>query len=147
MNITNSYALKWAKDYGIASVQLSVETDLKRIEAIRKSIPVSVIRYGVMPLMITRNAPAGKPCKSGGFLQDRKNERFPVSPREGYCEIMNCVPLILPEKDYPLGNQVSSDFLFTVENSVDNMEKTLEKIRENHGFERFTHGLYIRGVK
>ena len=34
-----------------------------------------------------------------------------------------------------------------VENSVENKEKILKKLSENRSFTRFTHGLYIRGVK
>ena len=149
MNIANAYTLQWAKDYGIVSAQLSPELTVKQIGQLQKSIPVSIIRYGYLPLMITRNAPAGlcDACKSNAYLQDRKQERFPVRYREGYCEIYNCVPVLMPQKDYPLENKVNGDFLFTVENSVDNMEKILQKIRENHPFERKTHGLYLRGVK
>ena len=147
MNIANSYTLKWAKDYGISSAEVSVEADLGHIGRMRKCIPVGIVRYGYLPLMITRNAPAGDPCKTKGFLQDRKNKRFPVARREGYSEIDNCVPLFLPRRDDPLDGEVMSDFLFTVENSVDNMENIMRKIKENRDFERKTHGLYLRGVK
>ena len=147
MNIANSYTLLWAKEYGIATAVLSVELDLKHIESIYKSIPVGIIRYGYLPLMITRNVPSGKSCKTDPYLQDRKDERFPVICREGYCEIFNCVPLLMPQKDYPLKGEVFSDFLFTVDNSVENKEKNLQKLRGNRDFERKTHGLYLRGVK
>ena len=147
MNIVNSYTLKWAAEYGIASAQLSIETELRQIERLHKSIPVGIIRYGYLPLMITRNSPAGKSCKNNQYLQDRKNEKFLVTDREGYSEIINCVPVLMQKEDYPLGGMVMSDYLFSVENSVENMEKTLEKLRENQDFERKTHGLYLRGVK
>ena len=147
MNIVNSYTLQWAADYGIASAQLSIETELRQIERLHKSIPVGIIRYGYFPLMITRNTPAGKSCKNNPYLQDRKNERFLVTEREGYSEIHNCVPILMPKDEFPLDEKVMSDFLFTVENSVENMEKTLEKLSENRDFERKTHGLYLRGVK
>ena len=97
--------------------------------------------------MITRNSPSGKSCKNNPYLQDRKNERFFVTEREGYSEIHNCVPILMPKDEFPLDQKVMSDFLFTVENSVENMEKTLEKLSENRDFERKTHGLYLRGVK
>ena len=149
MNIANSYTLRWAKEYGIADAVLSAELDEKRIAKLYKSIPVGIIRYGYFPLMITRNHPAGAQlsCSDNDFLQDRKDERFPVKRREGYSEIYNCVPLLMPQEDYNLRGEVFSLFLFSVENSVDNMEKNLLKIRENLTFERKTHGLYIRGVK
>ena len=147
MNIANSYTLKWAKDHGIASAQLSVEADIGHIERMRKCIPIGIIRYGYLPLMITRNTPAGESCKNRGYLQDRRNEKFPVIRREGYCEIYNCIPLLMPQEDYPLSGEVMGDFFFTVENSVDNMENIMRKIRKNQDFERKTHGLYLRGVK
>lgn len=147
MNIANSYTLKWAKEYGIATAVLSVELDIKHIENIYKCIPVGIIRYGHLPLMMTRNVPAGKSCKNNQYLQDRKNEKFPISKHEGYCEIYNCVPILMPQKDYPMNKEVFDDSLFTVENSVENMEKILQKLRKNQDFERKTHGLYIRGVK
>ena len=148
MNIANSYTLRWAKDYGIADAVLSIELDEKRINAMRKCISVGIIRYGHLPLMLCRNHPAGaEPCKKIEFLQDRKDERFPVIRRVGYSEIMNCVPLLMPQKDYDFNNKVFSVFIFSVENSVDNMEKTMRKLSQNLDFERKTHGLYIRGVK
>ena len=148
MNIANSYTLRWAKDYGIASAVVSIELDLKRIGRMEKCIPVGIVRYGYLPLMITRNAPAGaESCKNDSFLQDRKHEKFPIKKREGACEILNCVPVLMPEKEYNPEGEVFSVFLFSVENSVENMKNTLRKIRLNLDFERKTHGLYQRGVK
>ena len=149
LNLANSYALKWARDCGVTDAELSPEIDLRRVDALYKAIPVGIIRYGYLPLMITRNAPAGMQdsCKSPAYLQDRKQETFTIVRHEGCCEILNCVPIILPEKDYNLNGGVFNIYRFTVENSVEKMKKSLEKIRENQSFERFTHGLYLRGVK
>ena len=149
MNIANSYTLIWARNYGISSAELSLELDIKRIERLYKSIPVGIVRYGHLPLMITRSVPAGAQlsCKNDGYLQDRKDESFVVRRREGYCEIYNCVPVLMPQKDYGLNGEVFSVFHFNVENSVEKMKKTMRKLRENLDFERMTHGLYIRGVK
>ncbi len=149
MNLANSLSLSWAKEYGFVDAEISVELELRQIEKLRKAIPIGVIRYGYFPLMISRNAPAGEnqSCKSEQFLQDRKNERFRVVTRDRYAEILNCVPIFLPQEKYKTEGQIFNILRFSVENSVDNKEKILEKIRENHGFERFTHGLYTRGVK
>ena len=149
LNLANSYALKWARDYGVTDAELSPEIDLRRIDALHKAIPVGIIRYGFFPLMITRNAPAGMQdaCKKPAFLQDRKNETFEIIRHDGYNEIMNCVPILMPEKDYKQTDGVFNIFHFTVENSVEKMKKSLEKLRGNPSFERITHGLYLRGVK
>ena len=149
MNLANSQSLKWAKDYGVIDAEISVELELRQIERLKKAIPVGVIRYGYLPLMICRNAPAGKneTCKIEQFLQDRKNEKFRVLTEEGYAEILNCVPIFMPQEKNNKNRDVFHIIRFSVDNSVDNKEKILEKIRENHGFERFTHGLYHRGVK
>lgn len=149
MNLANSWSLQWAKDYGIADAEVSIELSQKQIVRLNKSIPVGMIRYGYLPLMISRNAPAGnnESCKKEQFLQDRKNEKFRVETGDNYTEIFNCVPIFMPQEKNNKSEPVFNIIRFSVENSVDNKEKILEKIRENHGFERFTHGLYTRGVK
>ena len=149
MNIANSWSLKWAKDHGFTAAEVSAELTLKQIGRLKKCIPVGVIRYGYFPMMISRNTPGGLvvPCNTESFLQDRMHKKFRVMPHEEYTEILNSVPIVLPEKDYPTGDKVFNITRFTVENSVDNKEKILEKLRENDGFKAFTRGLYLRGVK
>ena len=148
LNITNSRALLFYEKLGAVDAELSAELDIKRIEKLRASIPIGIIAYGYLPLMITRNTPIHqKSCKKIEFLQDRRKESFPVRQGEGYSEIYNCVPVLMPQKIYNHDREVFRVFRFSVENSVDKVEKILEKIWENRPFERFTHGLYLRGVK
>ncbi|MBQ6152213.1 MAG: U32 family peptidase [Ruminococcus sp.] len=148
LNITNSYALDFYARQGVVDAELSAEIDFKKIEKLKKSIPVGVIAYGYLPLMITRNAPIHqKSCKNIEYLQDRRGERFPVIKGMDCYEILNCVPLILPQKNSIKESDVFRVFRFSVDNSVDKVEKILENLRENDGFERFTHGLYLKGVK
>lgn len=149
LNLANSYALQWAARYGIEDAEISPELDIKRIDKLVKPIPVGIIRYGYLPLMISRNAPSGveKSCKNNGYLQDRMNEKFYVRNQTNYSEIYNSVPILMPQKDYNGADGVFDIIRFSVENSVENMEKILENLRENRDFERFTHGLYLRGVK
>lgn len=148
LNITNSFALGFYADQGAADAELSAEIDLKRIGCLKKSVPVGIIAYGVLPLMIARNSPIHqKSCKTIEYLQDRRGERFPVLKGRDCSEIYNCVPLIMPQENSIKESGVFPVFRFSVENSVDKVEKILENLRENRGFERFTHGLYIRGVK
>ncbi len=153
MNIANSLSLKWAKDYGCADVELSFELDCKKINAIKSDIPVGVVGYGYLPLMMTRNCPVKSgvntcaTCKKELKLQDRKGEEFALKCDGVITEILNCVPLIMPQEIYKSKNLDFTVFHFTVENSVENKEKILENLSENRSFSRFTHGLYLRGVK
>ncbi len=153
MNIANSLSLKWAKDYGAVDVELSFELDTKRIEKLRGDINRGVISYGYLPLMMTRNCPAKSggadcaTCKNDKKLQDRKGEEFTLFCDKNVVEILNCVPLILPLEIYKSKNLDFTVFHFSVENSVENKEKILKNLSEKGSFPRFTHGLYLRGVK
>lgn len=153
MNIANSLSLLWAKNYGATDVELSFELDFGRINALQSSISKGVFAYGYLPLMMTRNCPvkSGRntcvTCKNTLKLQDRKGEKFALKCDKFVTEILNCVPLILPKEINNSKNVNFNVFHFTVENSVENKEKTLEKLSEKRDFERFTHGLYLRGVK
>ena len=63
-----AFGLRVAK---VSDAEISVELSEKQIKNMRKTIPIGVIRYGYLPLMITRNAPAGMndACKNNQFLQ------------------------------------------------------------------------------
>ena len=153
MNIANSLSLKWAKDFGCADAELSIELDYRRINALKSEIPVGVASYGYMPLMMTRNCPVKSgvhsctTCKKSLKLQDRKGEQFSLRCDGVVTEILNCVPLILPQEIYKSKSVVFTILHMYVENSVENKEKILKKLSENRSFTRFTHGLYLRGVK
>ena len=153
MNIANSLSLMWAKEYGAEDVELSFELDHRRIEALKKPIKTGVVSYGYLPLMMTRNCPVKssgancKTCKKTTKLQDRKGEEFSLFCDEEVVEILNCVPLLMPKEINNSNSTVINVFHFSVENSVENKEKIIEKLSEKRNFERFTHGLYLRGVK
>lgn len=153
MNIANSLSLKWASDYGCKDVELSVELDIQRLKSVKSQIPVGVASYGYLPLMMTRNCPVKSgvhscaTCKKQLKLQDRKKEEFSLRCDGVVTEILNCVPLILPQEIYSYPNIVFTILHMYVENSVENKEKIIKKMSENRSFTRFTHGLYLRGVK
>jgi len=153
MNIVNSVSLSFAKNYGAKDVELSFELSVDRINALKSEIEIGVISYGYLPLMMTRNCPVKSSeldcgsCKKRKKLQDRKNEQFELLCDGTVVEILNCVPLILPFEIYKSKNIDFTVFHFSVENSVENKEKILKNLSEKRNFERFTHGLYLRGVK
>ncbi|MBQ4128617.1 MAG: U32 family peptidase [Ruminococcus sp.] len=153
MNLANSLSLKWAKDYGAQDAQVSFELDYSRINALKSEIKIGVAAYGYLPLMMTRNCPVKSAgvscvtCKNERKLQDRKGEEFTLVCDSNAVEILNCVPLILPKEINNSKNLDFTVFHFSVENSVENKEKILKKMSEKRNFERFTYGLFIRGVK
>lgn len=153
MNLSNSLSLSWAKQYGAQSAQISIELDIDRINALQSELPLAVVSYGYLPLMMTRNCPIKSgsvtcaTCKKSHKLQDRKGEEFVLMCDKNVVEILNCVPLILPQEIYKSKIPLFHDFNFTVENSVENKEKIITNLREKGSFTRFTHGLYLKGVK
>lgn len=153
LNITNTASLEWAKNYGLADTELSVEMKIEQIEELGGTIKRGLIAYGYLPLMLVRNCPGrsgGKSCsscKKDLRLQDRKNVLFPIIC-DGICsEILNSVPLLMPERIYNKNAIDFEVFRFTVENYVENVENTLDYYRKTLQKKEYTGGLYLRGIK
>ena len=153
LNLCNTYDLLWAEEYGIADVELSWELTFERINRLGGSIGRGIVSYGYLPLMLCRSCPvqgAGmdcKSCKNRSKMTDRKGKRF-LLRCDGTCtEVLNCVPLYIAEEEI---SKLSTSFhilRFTVENSVENVERLgtindFSMLKDN-----FTRGLYKRGVE
>ena len=153
LNLCNTYDLLWAEEYGIADVELSWELTFERINRLGGSIGRGIVSYGYLPLMLCRSCPvqgAGmdcKSCKNRSKMTDRKGKRF-LLRCDGTCtEVLNCVPLYIAEEEI---SKLSTSFhilRFTVENSVENVERVgtindFSMLKDN-----FTRGLYKRGVE
>ncbi len=153
MNVTNSFSILFFKKLGVKTCELSIEIDLKRTEKLFHFMPLGIVEYGYLPLMISRLCPARaagqncKTCKKQVVLQDRKGIKFEVLCHKNTVEILNSVPLFLPQKIYNGAKPDFTVFRFFVENSVENKEKILENLSKNLKNNSFTHGLYNRGVK
>lgn len=153
LNIVNTASLVWAEKLGIEDVELSFEMTIEQISMLGGTISRGVISYGYLPLMLTRNCPnknggnSCNSCKKDIKLQDRMNVKFPMCCDGNCVEILNSLPLLMPQKIYNKNAINFEVFRFSVENYVENVEnirsfhsKTLEK-------SKFTNGLYYRGVK
>lgn len=153
LNICNSYSLLFLKEEGVSFCEASIELTQGQIRNMKKSIPVGMTGYSYIPLMISRNCPfktdemTCKSCKKDNVLQDRKDKEFRVFCKNGVVEILNCVPLILPQKIYEGSEAQFTVFHFFVENSVENKEKIISKMALNSHFDIYTTGMYRRGVK
>lgn len=153
LNLVNTFDLLWAEEFGIKDVELSFELTFDRINALGADIPRGIISYGYLPLMLCRNCPnksAGidcKSCKNQSKMTDRIGEKFYLKCDGNCTEILNCVPLFIAEEEY---SKLSTNFnvlRFSVENYVENVEN----IKGFNAFsmlkDKFTRGLYKRGVK
>ena len=153
LNLTNTYSLIWAEDYGLEDVTLSLELTVEQIKEMGGKIKRGVVTYGYIPLMLTRNCPVKsgtegcKSCKKRGKMQDRKNYQFSLFCDESCTEILNSVPLFIPERNknefftfFTTDRFYVENYVEKVENYKGNHSKTLEKVN-------FTRGLYYRGVK
>ncbi|MGN1126223.1 MAG: DUF3656 domain-containing protein, partial [Ruminococcus sp.] len=153
LNLTNTYSLLWAEEYGLEDVTLSIELTVEQINELGGNIKRGVVTYGYIPLMLTRNCPVKsgtedcKSCKKRGKMQDRKNYQFSLFCDGNCTEVLNSVPLFIPDKNkkefftfFTTDRFYVENYVEKVENYKGNHSKTLEKVK-------FTRGLYYRGVK
>ncbi len=151
LNLSNSFALKSAKDMGLAEATVSIEENVNSFNSLKKPLPTGGLGYGHIPLMSVRNCPVKanigcENCKQNGFITDRMGISFPVRCKDKVSFIYNAVPLSVSERQKEFKN--TSFFLldFTIEGS----EKVKEVIKAfaNHEKikEKCTRGLYYREV-
>lgn len=153
LNLVNTYDLLWAQEYGLKSVELSFELTFERINRLGAEIDRGIISYGYLPLMLCRNCPNKsrkidcKTCKNHSKMQDRKGKRFYLKCDGNCTEVLNCVPLFIAEEEISKLSTSFNILRFTVENYVENVEN----IKVFNGFsmlkDKFTRGLYKRGVE
>lgn len=153
LNLVNTYDLLWAQEYGLKSVELSFELTFERINRLGATIDRGIISYSYLPLMLCRNCPnkSGgidcKTCKNQSKMQDRKGKRFYLKCDGNCTEVLNCVPLFIADEEISKLSTSFNVLRFTVENYVENVEN----IKDFNGFsmlkDKFTRGLYKRGVE
>lgn len=153
LNLVNTYDLLWAQEYGLKSVELSFELTFERINRLGAEIDRGIISYGYLPLMLCRNCLNKsreidcKTCKNHSKMQDRKGKRFYLKCDGNCTEVLNCVPLFIAEEEISKLSTSFNVLRFTVENYVENVEN----IKVFNGFsmlkDKFTRGLYKRGVE
>lgn len=153
LNITNSKAFKLYESLGIADCILSFELKVKQAELLitaEREIPLGIVAYGRLPLMLMRRcfATDGNTCGSvkpcGNKLTDRLGNEFPLLCGNT-VEILNPDILILSDKTDDLNKFNFVVLKFTDEKDIKEI-KILYKNGEKPD-EKFTRGLYYRGVK
>ncbi|MBO7519724.1 MAG: DUF3656 domain-containing protein, partial [Clostridia bacterium] len=150
LNCLSNESVSAIRALGAHKVILSAEVNIS--EAVSLSgAPKGIFAYGRLPLMLTRNCPVKnvktcKECGKNGVLRDRKGVLFPVTCGEGYCEILNCAPVYLGDKQKDLCFFGFLLFYFTDENSAA-VREILDKYAEGLPADfPFTRGLYYRNL-
>lgn len=177
LNAFNSYTVDYLRSNGIRGITLSPELNVGQIKEISKKTGGSLeaIVYGYLPAMISRNCPLAylKGCKDdsqcstckyahGYSLEDRIGKRFRVDRRSGFSEILNSVPLMLPDRLREVRKAGITDFRldFTYEDKISDIveiywkalyghasrEEILGFVDEYRKTSEITTGHFFRGV-
>lgn len=131
LNAFNSYTVELLKDYGVKSITLSPELNMKQIQNIikRDGVLYESIGYGYIPLMITKHCPMAlvkdchgdKDCNTcpysrGYGLRDRKGIDFYMERVKDCTTVYNSVPLMMLEHIHQIYNNgvdmIRLDFTF-----------------------------------
>ena len=153
LNLVNTYDLLWAEEYGLKDVELSFELTFDRINRLGGSIDRGIISYGYLPLMLCRNCPNKSEgidcstCKNQSKMTDRKGKSFYLKCDGNCVEVLNCVPLFIAREEISKLSTSFNVLRFTVENYVENVEKVTDFNDFSMLKDKFTRGLYKRGVE
>ena len=152
MNVFNSVSAGVLEGFGVKEITLSPELTLGQIEKITSKAKRSILAYGRLPLMLTRNCPIKngrdcEECKGGGYLTDRMNKRFPVVCSFGCSEVLNSQPIYMADRLNEIKNIDSLTLYFTTEKK-EVAEAILEAYRKGKTVKGdYTRGLYYRGAE
>lgn len=153
LNLVNTYDLLWAEEYGLKDVELSFELTFDRINRLGGQVDRGIISYGYLPLMLCRNCPNKSEgidcstCKNQSKMTDRKGKNFYLKCDGNCVEVLNCVPLFIAREEISKLFTTFNTLLFTVENYVENVEKVTNYNDFSMLKDKFTRGLYKRGVE
>lgn len=153
LNLVNTYDLLWAEEYGLKDVELSFELTFDRINRLGGQVDRGIISYGYLPLMLCRNCPNKSEgidcstCKNQSKMTDRKGKDFYLKCDGNCVEVLNCVPLFIAREEISKLFTTFNTLLFTVENYVENVEKVTNYNDFSMLKDKFTRGLYKRGVE
>ena len=150
-NIFNSYSLDVWKNYFADEAILSTEMTVSQINRLRGEIKTGIICYGKLPLMLTRNCPVKSfssctECGGKGKLTDRKGYEFSVDCSSGTSEILNSMPLYIFDRLSEFKNIDFCVLKFTTESKEECKKITDKYLRREKSEDKFTRGLYYRGV-
>ncbi len=165
LNIANTEALEWYREFGLADAELSPELKLSQAAAVGGGLPRGILLYGRIPLMLCRCCPAANSprgclhCKTAPEpgrrpeLTDRRGVKFPVQCLGAGSEVLNSVPLYLADRLADVKNADFGLLRFSTESPEEagSIIGRYLAAREGEapGMEpgTFTRGLFYRGME
>jgi putative protease len=152
LNITNSAAMEWYREFGLADTELSFELTLPQAAEIGGKLRRGLLVYGRLPLMLTRNCPAANAggcqnCKTAPMLTDRKGIQFPIQCTGACSEVLNSVPLYMADRIKEIRNQDFGVLRFTTETVEETDQIIAQYLAGSKGSGEYTRGLYYRGIE
>ena len=151
-HITNPASLSSAVEDGVGAAVLSFELSFPQMRFAEHRDGIGLFAYGRQPLMLLRACPvsAAEGCGSCGGnseLVDRTGARFPVRCNGGCSELLNALPLYLADQRDQLP-KLAFQYLHFTDESPERVAEVLLEYREGgEPPERFSRGLYKRGVE
>ena len=151
-NITNAAALSAAAEDGAGAAILSFELTFSQMRFAEHRDGVGLFAYGRQPLMLLRACPVSVTkgcgvCGGNSALVDRTGARFPMRCDGGCSELLNAVPLYLADRLNELP-KLAFRYLHFTDETPERVAQLLQEYREGGTApERFTRGLYKRGVE
>ena len=154
LNVTNTQALEWYREFGLADLELSFELTLRQASRVGGTLPRGLLLYGRLPLMLCRCCPAANSdrgclhCKTAPELTDRRGVKFPIQCAGACSEVLNSVPLFMADRMNEVKNADFGLLRFTTESASEAGEIIKEfagkSARKRNGI---TRGLYFRGIE
>ena len=145
---------------GIKGVNLSFELNLEEIKNINTDVETEVTVYGRLPLMISEHCVIGsemagkKNCnlcmKTQFYLNDRKDEMFPIITDRSVCrmQILNSKILYAGEVRDELNGKVDYLRAYFFDEDTNERRKVLKAIKNGEKIisGKYTSGHFYRGV-
>ncbi len=153
LNLTNTQALAFYREHGLAAATLSMELTFSQMTSLlTSSLPSGILVYGRQPLMLTRNCP--RQCDGGSCascthqgITDRLGTSFPVMCAGGCSEVLNSVPLYWGDHLSDVPQAAFHLFHFTTE-TADEVNRVVSAYANGATPPpAITRGLYRRGVE
>lgn len=153
LNITNSYSINTLQAFSINDFVASIELKILQAKNLKTTAKIGIVTYSKLPLISTRFCLKGtnkgmscKSCSKKFKIKDRTNRIFEVICNSKYCRLLNSVPLYICDRKDDISNFDFSLLYFTNESKqfcISIINDSLKGLP----IEKFTTGLYYRGVK